>query len=439
MFNAVVTTAFDRALSEAKSAENRIQKGELEAPLLGLPILVKDSHATAGIRTTYGSPLFENHVPDADDFIVAAVREAGAIVLGKTNIPEFSIGGNTVNRLFGATGNPFDASLTCGGSSGGAAAAMALNMAPLATGSDTGGSLRLPAAFCGVVAHRASAGVVPHPKRSLMQTYYATQGPVARTAADAALLLSAMARRTTRDPMAYPLSPRDLAEIEEVDLSRLRVAVSVDLGGVPVSAVVRRAFESRVARLEKLVGVVERVDPGLSGAMDVFWKLRSIFFISQYHRQIAEFDRDFNPNILSNYDAALQMDIKDVAIAHQLQMEIYQRMQDLFERFDVLVCPGVAVSPFPWKELFPKSIDGETTENYVGWVGLTSALTITGLPITTIPCGLDDLSMPFGLQIVGQNFADRFTLSVAHALERSFALDPVLARPVPPMAESARA
>jgi amidase len=429
--NAVVTTAFERALQEARTAEKAVLAGTALGPLHGLPVAVKDSHATEGVRTTYGSPHFKDHVPGSDEHSVQGVRDAGGIVLGKTNIPELSIGGNTVNRLFGATGNPFDPQKTCGGSSGGSAAALAAHMAPLATGSDTGGSLRLPAAFCGVVAHRPSAGVVPHPTRTMTQTYYGTQGPMARSARDAALLLSAMARRSTRDPMAYPLDTGGFERLPEVDLGKLRVAVTGDLGGVPVSNNVRRTFEKRVGRMQGLFAACDWVDPGLGAAMDVFWKLRSIVFIAQYSRDIGSYDADFNPNIRSNYEAALKMDLKEVAEAHRTQMELYQKVQDVLASYDAIVCPTVSVSPFPWRNLFPEDIDGMPSGTYVGWVGMTSALTVVGNPITSIPCGRDELDMPFGIQVVGQNFEDRRTLAIASAMEQAFVGAEELRRPVP--------
>ena len=429
--NAVVTVAYDRARLEATAAEAMVMRGDDLPPLHGLPVAIKETQATADIRTTYGSPHYRDNVPKEDEFVVASIRKAGGIVHAKTNIPELGIGGNTVNRLFGATRNPFDLERTCGGSSGGSAVALATSMAPLASGSDTGGSLRLPASFSGVVAHRPSAGVVPHPGRALAQSYYNTMGPMARTAADASLLLAAMARRTSRDPMAFPLDPSQFLRLDEIDLRRLKVAVTPDLGGVPVSKVVRQSFEDRVERISDLFGMCEWSSPRFENAMDVFWKLRSIVFIAQYHRTIDSFDADFNPNIRSNYETALRMSLKDVSIAHRLQMELYQSFQDLFDQFDVVLCPGVSIPPFFWRELFPKAIDGMPAETYVDWVGLTSALTIIGHPITTIPCGIDSIGMPFGLQVVGPNFQDRLTLSIAHALETAFAADDVLRRPTP--------
>lgn len=437
--NAVVTECFARARAEAKRAEQAAVAGEALGPLHGIPVVIKDNQDTEGVRTAHGSPHYRDNVPTADSDIVAAIREAGGVVVGKTNIPEMSIGANTVNRLFGATGNPFDPQRTCGGSSGGSAVALACEMVPLATGSDHGGSLRIPASFCGVVGHRASAGLVPNEKRALAHSVYSVQGPMARSVADAALLLSVVARRPTRDPMAFPLDPSPFARLDEVDLGRLRVAASADLGGLLVSREIRQTFRERVARFGGLFRECAWHDIDLRDAADVDWKLRSEFFVAQYHKDADGWDADFNPNIRNNYAAALQMSMRDVAIAHRRQMELCQYFQHVFHEFDLLICPTVSVSPFPWAELYPQNVDGRAIGTYMEWLGLTAALTVVGHPVTALPCGRDAHGMPFGLQIVGPNFADHAVLSAANALEAAFAADPVLARPSPDFATLAAA
>lgn len=275
--NAMVVRAYDRARQEARRAEAAVMSGDDLPPLHGLPIGIKDLAETEGIVTAYGSLLYKDHVPTQDEHVVAAVRRAGAIVLGKTNSPEFGAGGNTNNKLYGATRNPFDLDKTCGGSSGGSGVVLATNMVPLATGSDTGGSLRLPAAFSGVVAHRPSPGVVPFDRRSQAFSTYQTQGPMARTVADAALLLAAMAERNSVDPMAYPLDPSQYLSLPEVDLSRLRVIVSADLGVAPVARGVRHTFADRLARFRSFFASVEERNPPFEDALDVFWYLRGVY------------------------------------------------------------------------------------------------------------------------------------------------------------------
>jgi len=428
--NAMVTAAFDRARSEAQAAEAAVMRGDPLPPLHGLPLAIKDNQDTRDVRTTHGSPRFRNHVPAADQEIVAAVRAAGGIVIGKTNIPEMSIGANTVNRLFGATGNPFAVDLTCGGSSGGSAVAVACNMVPLATGSDHGGSLRIPACYCGVVGHRASAGVVPNERRVPAHSVYSTQGPIARTVGDAALLLSVIARRFAPDPMAFPLEPAQFARLDTIDLSRLKVAVSADLGGVLVSEHVRQIFAERVARFAGCFHRCQWSDVDLRAATDVDWKLRSEIFVAQYADDVASWDDDFNPDIRGNFAAAVQMSVRDVALAHREQMRLYQHFQRVFEDVDLLICPGVSVPPFPWSELHPRLVDDKPVRTYMEWLGLTAALTVVGHPVTALPCGRDRNGTPFGLQLVGPNYSDRRLLGIAQALERVFAADPMLARPV---------
>ncbi len=430
----MVTVAADRARREAGDADRAAASGETLGPLHGLPVAVKDLQATAGIRTTLGSGQFADNVPASDAAIVAKIRAAGGIVIGKTNIPERSIGANTVNRLFGATGNPFDPSKTCGGSSGGSAVALAAEMAPLATGSDHGGSLRIPACFCGVVGYRATPGVVPFEERTTPQTYYSVQGPMARTVADVALLLSVIAARPERgprDPMAFPLDAPSLAVLDQIDPADLKVGISEDLGGVVVSEPVRRAFWLRVDRIASVVGRCDEVAVDLADAAGVDWRLRSDVFVTQYHDEVERWDPGFNANIRAGYDAALQMPMDEIAKARGRQMELIRGFQALTDQYDLIICPGVSVSPFTWKDLYPKVIDGVPVENYMAWLTLTAAITVIGHPVVALPAGLDEFAMPFGLQLIGRTYDDRRLLSMAEALERALAADPLTARPSP--------
>ena len=432
--NAMVIRADERARSEARDAEAAVMRGEPLGPLHGLPVAIKDIQDTQGIRTTYGSATMAQHVPAADAGVVARIRRAGGIVIGKTNVPEFSIGANTVNRLFGATGNPFDVTRTCGGSSGGSAVAVATGMAPLATGSDHGGSLRIPACYCGVVGHRATPGVVPNERRTIAQTNYSVQGPMARTVADAALLLSVIAQRssdTRRDPMAFPLDAGAFADLRPLDLSRLRVAVTADLGGVLVSKSVRATFEDRVARLAKFVGRCDwhRVD--LRAAPDVDWHVRQDLFVAQYAREAPHWDADFNPNVRATYESALATPMEHIARARRAQMELYQAFASIYDDYDLVVCPGVSIPPFEWKYLNPPDVDSVPVTNYMAWLALTSSITVVGHPVIALPCGLDATAAPFGVQLVGAMYGDRDLLRAAHAFESAFSTDAVLARPRP--------
>lgn len=431
--NAMVVRNFEQARALATEADRVFSRGDALKPLHGLPVAIKDLQPTAGIRTTYGSPAFADNVPSEDSGIVARIRAAGGIIIGKTNIPERSIGANTVNPLFGATGNPFDPTLTCGGSSGGSAVALATNMASLATGSDHGGSVRIPACYSGVVGHRATPGTVPFEARTMAQNFYSVQGPMARTVADTALLLSVVADRDTgtrpHDPMMFPLDAGQLGDLEILDPAKLRVAISEDLGGVLVSEQVRRTFRDRVERLASHVAVCEEHSIDLRRAPEVDWAIRSDIFVTQYHHEAQSWGDDFNPNIRQSYEAALRMPMAQIAAARATQTELNRQTQAVFDDFDVLICPGVSVAPFPWKNRNPTHVDGKPVENYMAWLALTSSFSVVGHPVTALPCGLDEQGTPFGIQAVGPMYHDRRLLGIAAALEAVFGADPLARRP----------
>jgi len=437
--NALVVPAFERAAAEATKAAQAVKRGAKLGPLHGLPVAIKDIQDAAGIATTYGSPALQRNVPATDAGIVARIRAAGGIVIGKTNVPELSIGANTINPLFGATGNPFDPSLTCGGSSGGSAVAVACRMAPLATGSDHGGSLRIPACYCGVVGVRATPGTVPNEQRLIAQTYYSVQGPMARNVEDAALLLSVIADRDPSigfDPMAFPLDGARFASLETVDLSEVRVGYSADLGGVLVSKAVRETFASRVAAVAAMVEICEPCEIDLRRATSVDWHLRQDIFAAQYAQQSRSWPDDINPNVRATFDAAQATPMLDIATARKTQGELVREFAALYDRFDVVLVPGVSTPPFPWTSRNPAHIDGVAVKNYMAWLELTSALTVVGHPVVTLPCGASDeiagqRALPFGLQIVGPMYADHRLLAIAAAFEREFAKHVGLTMPVP--------
>ena len=438
--NAMVARCFDRAREEARAAEQAIRAGEPLGPLHGLPMGVKDLNLTAGLRTTHGSLLYENHVPETDERIVADLRAAGAIVLGKTNTPEFGAGANTVNKVYGATRNPFDTALTCAGSSGGSAVALATGMAPICTGSDTGGSLRTPASFCGVVAIRGTPGLVPSDRRTIGLTTYNVQGPMARTVADASLMLSAMASDDACDPLATPVDPEPFAGVAEVDLASLRVAFSEDLGFAPVDDGVRRVFRERTAAFRHLFAEAGERDPDMAEASRVFWLLRGVHFLAAHAERYREHRELLGPNVVANVEAALAMSAEEIAWASAECTRIYRAFQEFFEDVDVLICPTAAVPPFPVEQLYCDTINGEKLANYIKWVDIVAGITLTGHPVVQLPCGRGPTGMPFGLQIVAPRLhADRFVIGVAAALERHLAGIPELARPCPDVAALASA
>ena len=432
--NAMVALATDRALEEAELAAKAVVHRDSLGLLHGLPVAIKDLQATEGVVTTYGSSFYRDHVPGQDSGIVARIRSSGGIVLGKTNIPEMSIGANTINRLFGATGNPYDPTLTCGGSSGGSAVAVATGMAPLATGSDHGGSLRIPACFSGVVGHRATPGTVPHEGRTISQTNYSLQGPMARNVADVGLLLATIARRdrnSRRDPMTFPLDADAFLEPSPVDVSSLRIGVTADFGGLLVSEHVRREFAQRVQVLEGAGADVQHLPLDLSDAIEVDWQLRADVFATQYHREIEQFDDSFNPNVFRTYETALSTTVLEIAKARRRQIELFRAVDAVFDDVDLLICPGVSVPPFPWTSLHPTEIDGHPIDNYMAWLGLTACLTVVGHPVVALPAGLDQQRLPFGIQCVGAMYKDATLLRMAGGIEECFGQSEVTRTPPP--------
>lgn len=436
--NAMVAMDVDAARKRAAEIEQAVGRGEEVGPLAGLPIGVKDLHATAGLRTTHGSLLFKDHVPSKDELSVAHVRKAGGVILGKTNTPEFGAGANTANRVYGATGNPFDPSKTPAGSSGGSAAALALGQVPLATGSDYGGSLRTPAAFCGVSGFRPSPGLVPGVERAASLSPFGVTGPMGRSIADAHLLLRTQAGLDKRDPFSSRDAQHLPADLAGADLGKLRVAVSPDLGCAPVDRRIAATFKGRVGRFRHVFREVEERAPDFSGVHETFETLRGVHYVAA-HRERLEKARDLlDRNVIDNTERGLQLSLGDVARAHVEQTKLYKRILAFFQEVHVLICPAASVSPFPHTELFVEEIDGERMPTYMRWLAITYAPTMALCCAAAIPCGLDYAGLPFGLQVIGPNGADARVLEVAHALEQVLAADKETARPLPGLPLPAR-
>jgi Asp-tRNA(Asn)/Glu-tRNA(Gln) amidotransferase A subunit family amidase len=432
--NAMVAIDAEAARKRAREIEQAIGRGDEVGLLAGLPIGVKDLQATAGLRTTYGSLLYKDNVPSKDDQVVARLRAAGGVILGKTNTPEFGAGGNTVNRVYGATGSPFDTAKTAGGSSGGSAAALALGQVPLATGSDLGGSLRTPAAFCGVAGFRPSPGVVPAVERPVGLNPFSVTGPMGRSIADAHLLLRAQAAVDKGDPFSPGSLEGIPPELAPADLGGVRAAFSADLGCAPIDRRIAALFRERTGRFRHVFRAVEERAPDFSGAHEVFEVQRAVIFVAA-HRERLEKARDrLDRNVIDNTERGLAMSLPDVARAHVEQTKLYRRVLAFFRDVDVLICPAASVSPFPHSELFVEEIDGERMATYMRWLAVTYAPTTALCCAAAIPCGVDWAGMPFGLQVIGPNGADARVLQVACALEQVLAADRETARPVPDMA-----
>lgn len=433
VLNAVVTIDEEGARATARAAEAAVMSGADLGPLHGLPVGFKDHFDTAGMRTTWGSPRFADTVPDRDEDLVANVRAAGGVVFAKTNLPEMSAGGNTTNPVFGATGHPWDPALTCGGSSGGSAVALATGMMPLAVGSDNAGSLRIPASFCGVVGMRPTAGVVPSSHRPAGLIPWMVAGPMARSVADCWLLLQALLPRTAADPLSGPIDPALRGPLRAADLGRLRVAASVDLGLSPIEPGLRATFQDRMARIAPMVHDIVWRDPDFDGLERTYDVIRAVQFLATYGARDATEPGFFGSLVTANLAKARQYTIEDAGWAFGHQTVIYRRFLDYMADVDVMICPTMAVYPWPKEQMFPTEINGSPMAGYFDWVALTYAITVTGHPCLSIPCGVDDRGLPFGLQLVGRRHGDADLLGVAHALELVFAPDPILRRPVPEM------
>lgn len=427
--NAVV--ARDGRMAEAAAAaEAAVLRGDSLGPLHGLPLGIKDLTETEGLVTTFGSPLYADYVPKADEPLTGELRAAGALIAAKTNTPEFGAGANTTNRVYGATGNPFDPARTCAGSSGGSAVALALSMLPLCTGSDLGGSLRTPASYCGVVGLRPTPGLVPRPKSLKIFQPLSVEGPMARSVADLRLLLEAMAGHEAHDPLSRP-RPACSFWAPPADLASLKVAVSEDLGVAPVSAEVRGLFRGRVERFRGLFGACDEADPPLADAHWVFETLRALGFLAAFRGLYERNPDDLGPNVRANTALGLERSAADVADAMVGQAKLYRAFQSFLEDRDLLICPVATVQPFDKTKLYPETIDGQAMPTYITWISITYALTLTGCPVLALPCGLDAKGLPFGLQIVGKPWREAELLAAGEALEAAFAGLPDCGRPLP--------
>ena len=429
--NAIVAMDVETARKRAEAIEQALRRGEEIGLLAGLPIGVKDLQATAGLRTTSGSLLFKDHVPIEDEQSVANVREAGGVILAKTNTPEFGAGGNTTNRVYGPTGNPFDAAKTCGGSSGGSAVAVALGQVPLATGTDYGGSLRTPAAFCGVVGFRSSPGVVPSIDGAASHSPFRVTGPMGRTVADAHLLLLAQLGEDKRDPSSSGNGQRIPGELVGVDLGKLRAAVSPDLGCAPVDRNIARVFSARVTYFRRAFKEVQERAPDFGNVHEVFDVLRGVHYVAAHRERLEKSGELLDRNVIDNTKRGLKFSLGDVSRAQVEQTVLYKRFIAFFKDVDVLICPAASVSPFPHLQLFVEEINGEKMPTYMCWLALSYAPTMALACAAALPCGVDHLGLPFGIQVIGPNGSDARVLQIAHTLEQVLSQNEATSRPVP--------
>ncbi len=424
--NAVVTLN-PRAMDDARELDRRLARGDDPGILCGLPVGIKDVTPVAALRTTFGSPLYADYVPDDDAVVVGRLRAAGAIVLGKTNCPEFAAGGNTFNEVFGRTRNPWDTTKSAGGSTGGGAAALAAGMIALAEGTDLGGSLRIPASFCGVVGLRPTVGLVPtHPSEWAWDTLQVS-GPMARTAEDVALMLQAIAGSSEWSPLGQPIDGRDyLGAVRAGPRRGLRIAYCADPARIGIDAGVERVCRDAAFGLAD-GAVVEEIDLDLSAGRAAFLALRGLWFVTHMAPRLDKIGQ-LGANVANNVRAGLETSTRDLAAAEQERGRLWHRFRELSASFDHVLTPCMAVSPFPVEQNYPDSIAGKPMQTYVDWIAPTFVLSLTGLPVASVPCGLDPGGLPVGLQIVGGPLGEEAVLALAAAVQRQHPIGPPIRR-----------
>lgn len=433
--NAMPTLCPERALTAAKKIENTVVPAiGSHAWLGGVPIAVKDLNDVEGVRTTYGSPLFADHVPDGSDAMVETLEANGAIVVGKTNTPEFGHGANTFNEVFGKTRNPWNTRMTCGGSSGGSAVAVATGQTWLATGSDLGCSLRTPAAFCSVVGLRPSPGRVARSRTRLPFDNLWVQGPLARNVGDVALMLDAMSGFHVDDPISIPAPSMPFQEAVDRPTSPKRIAYSPDLGGLtPVARDVAEICEAAARRFSEIGATVEEACPDFSDARDIFRVLRANQLVGDLSPVVDAHRDKVKPEVLWNIGIGKKMTADDVADAERRRGRLYERVAAFFKSYDLLVTPAVAVAPFDVDIRAIDEIEGIKLDNYYEWYTVAYAITLTALPAASLPCGFTAAGLPVGLQVVGPARGEAKVLSACAMMEQVFGIagrlpvDPIMA------------
>jgi amidase len=416
--NAIVAKLDDeRCLELADAADRRAAGGASLPPLHGLPIAFKDLQPAVGFPFTRGSPIYKDAMPEADSVLVERLRAAGAIAIGKTNVPEFGMGSHTYNRVYGTTFNPYDLTKTAGGSSGGAGAALATGMLPIADGSDLGGSLRNPGNFNNVVGMRPTVGLVPTAPTAFPLLGFSVNGPMARTVADTALLLSVMAGPDRRDPGCYPSDPALFRGPLERRFRGTRVAWCPDLGGLPLDARVRNVIDAQRKTFESLGCAVEEAHPDLDEADSVFRTIRGFRSAATYGPLLATHRDQMKPEAVGEVEAGLALTSASVARAMVQHGELLDRMRRFMETFEFIVCAVNQVPPFEASLDWPKAIDGVAMDHYIAWMKSTYWITATFCPAISVPAGFTPEGLPVGIQIVGRHRDDFGVLQLAHAFE----------------------
>jgi amidase len=417
--NAIVTLVPEMAAADAAKADEMQVRKETLGPLHGLPVAHKDLLETKGIRTTFGSPLYKDNVPTVDDIVVERMRRAGAITIGKTNTPEFGSGSQTFNKVFGATRNPYDLTKTCGGSSGGAAVALACGMTPVASGSDTGGSLRNPAAFCNVVGFRPSIGRVPNPNSALAWSTLSTSGCLGRSVADLAFALSAIAGPDPRAPLSINEPGERFARPLDRSFKGARVAWFKDLGGVPFDPGVRALVDGHRKTFESLGCIVEQAEPDFAQAEIAFRVLRAWNTANTYSTRQREHPEAFKDTLTGEIEEGLRLTGMEVARAETAHGQLWRRFQAFLEKYEYFILPTTQLPAFDVNTPYPTEIAGVKFDNYIDWMKSCWYISATGNPAASVPGGFTPEGLPVGVQIVGRDKADFSVLQMAHAFEQA--------------------
>jgi amidase len=417
--NAIVTFLPEQALEQARAADNALVRGEDVGPLHGLPIAHKDLILTKGIRTTFGSLVFKDFIPEEDGLIVERLKQAGAITVGKTNTPEFGAGSQTYNEVFGETFNPYDTSRTCGGSSGGAAVALACGMIPIADGSDMGGSLRNPANFCNVVGLRPAPGRVPTWPSYVEWFTIPVEGPMARSVQDTALMLSAIAGPDPRSPIAINAPGSLFAQPLERKFKGVCVAWSRDLGGLPVDPQVTGVIEAQRPVFENLGCRIDNCEPDFKDADEIFKVWRAWYF-ELVHSELLETHRDkIKDSVIWNIEEGLKLSGPQIGQVERKRAELYHHVRKFMETYAFLILPVSQVPPFDVKQRYIEEINGEKLETYIDWMKSCYYISTLGLPAISVPCGFTKDGLPVGVQIVGRHQDDLGVLQLAYAFEQA--------------------
>ena len=417
--NAIVTLVPELALEEARKADEKQAKGGNIGPLHGLPIAHKDLVPTKGIRTTFGSLVFQDFIPEEDALLVERLREGGAIMLGKTNTPEFGAGSQTFNRVFGVTRNPYDLSKTCGGSSGGAAVSVACRMLPIADGSDLGGSLRNPTNYCNVVGFRPSVGRVPSWPNESGWNSFAVDGPIARTVEDTALMLSVLAGPDSRSPICLPERGSIFLKSLERNLKGVRIAWSPDLGGLPVDSRVTETLEAQRHVFEDLGCVVEEGFPDFSDADEIFKTFRAWFYELKLASLLPEHGEKIKETVIWNIESGMKLSGPELGRAEVKRTALFHRVREFMQDYDFLALPVSQVPPFPLEQEYVSEINGLQMGTYLDWMRSCYFISVTGQPAISVPCGFTAEGLPVGLQLVGRPQDDLGVLQLANAFEKA--------------------